>query len=128
MHTMDVLAASVAMGWMPFFPQFDRNSLDLADEADAAGVDGAGSTWRSNSPPGDLKLAVTDPDDPRNWPRVLTAWRANLLGSSSKGNEYFLQHLLGTTRSNLRATPTVPDLRPRDVGLGRRTSPRASST
>ena len=33
MHTMDVLAASVAMGWMPFFPQFDRNSLDLADEA-----------------------------------------------------------------------------------------------
>ena len=27
-HTMDVLAASVAMGWMPFFPQFDRSSLD----------------------------------------------------------------------------------------------------
>ena len=38
MHTMDVLASSVAMGWMPFFPQFDRNSLDLADEAAAAGV------------------------------------------------------------------------------------------
>ena len=37
-HTMDVLAASVAMGWMPFFPQFDRSSLDLADEADAAGT------------------------------------------------------------------------------------------
>ena len=33
---------------------------------------------------------------------MLTAWRANLLGSSSKGNEYFLRHLLGTT-SNLRA-------------------------
>ena len=46
---------------------------------------------------------------------MLTAWRANLLGSSSKGNEYFLQHLLGTTRSNLRATPTMPELRPRDV-------------
>ena len=27
---------AVAMGWMPFFPQFDRSSLDLADEADAA--------------------------------------------------------------------------------------------
>ena len=37
-HTMDVLAASVAMGWMPFFPQFDRSSLDVADEADAAGT------------------------------------------------------------------------------------------
>ena len=23
-------------------------------------------------------------------------WRANLLGSSAKGNEYFLRHLLGT--------------------------------
>ena len=40
-HTMDVLAASVAMGWMPFFPQFDRSSLDVADEADAAGIAGA---------------------------------------------------------------------------------------
>ena len=46
---------------------------------------------------------------------MLTAWRANLLGSSSKGNEYFLQHLLGTTRTNLRATPTVPELRPNDI-------------
>ena len=51
---------------------------------------------------GRLHLAVTDPDDPRNWPRVLSIWRANLLGSSSKGNEYFLRHLLGTD-SNLQA-------------------------
>ena len=29
------------MGWMPSFPQFDRNPLELADEADAAGVDPA---------------------------------------------------------------------------------------
>ena len=27
---------------------------------------------------------------------MLTIWRANLLGSSAKGNEYFLRHLLGT--------------------------------
>ena len=114
MHTMDVLAASVAMGWMPFFPQFDRNSLELADEADAAGVP-VPEYVAQQLVSGELKLAVTDPDDPGNWPRVLTAWRANLLGSSSKGNEYFLQHLLGTTRSNLRATPTDVELRPRDV-------------
>ena len=42
------------------------------------------------------KFAIDDPDAPENWPRVLTVWRANLLGSSSKGNEYFLKHLLGT--------------------------------
>ena len=29
------------MGWMPSFPTFDRNPLDLADEAEAAGVDPA---------------------------------------------------------------------------------------
>ena len=44
----------------------------------------------------------------------LTLWRANLLGSSSKGNEYFLRHLLGTHYS-LRAEQTPPDRRPRDV-------------
>ena len=113
-HTMDVLAASVAMGWMPFFPQFDRSSLDVADEADAAGTP-VPQYVAQQLASGELKLAVTEPDDPRNWPRVLTAWRANLLGSSSKGNEYFLQHLLGTTRNNLRAAPTVPELRPRDI-------------
>ena len=113
-HTMDVLAASVAMGWMPFFPQFDRSSLDVADEADAAGTP-VPQYVAQQLASGGLRLAVTEPDDPKNWPRVLTAWRANLLGSSSKGNEYFLQHLLGTTRTNLRATPTIPELRPNDI-------------
>ena len=112
-HTMDVIAAATAMGWMPFFPQFDRNSLTLADEADAAGRP-VPEYVAQQLASGKLKLAVTDPDNPANWPRVLTAWRANLLGSSSKGNEYFLRHLLGTT-SNLRAQQTAEHLRPRDV-------------
>ena len=38
-HTMDVLASAAAMGWRPFYPQFDRSSLDVADEAHAAGRD-----------------------------------------------------------------------------------------
>jgi len=45
---------------------------------------------------------------------VLTLWRANLLGSSAKGNEYFLEHLLGAG-SNLRASETPEDLRPGEV-------------
>ena len=36
------------------------------------------------------------PDAPENWPRNLFVWRSNLLGSSGKGHEYFLKHLLGT--------------------------------
>ncbi|MFP5483932.1 MAG: molybdopterin-dependent oxidoreductase, partial [Gammaproteobacteria bacterium] len=35
-------------------------------------------------------------DSPENWPRNLFVWRSNLLGSSGKGHEYFLKHLLGT--------------------------------
>ncbi|WP_230871340.1 nitrate reductase subunit alpha [Mycobacterium canetti] len=112
-HTMDVLAAAAAMGWTPFYPQFDRSSLDVTDEARAAGME-ISAYVAEQLASGQLKLAVTDPDNPANWPRVLNVWRANLMGSSSKGNEYFLRHLLGTT-SNLRATPAPEPLRPNDV-------------
>jgi nitrate reductase alpha subunit len=112
-HTMDVITSAVAMGWSPFYPQFDRSSLDIADEARAAGRE-IPAYVAEQLASGGLKLAVTDPDNPANWPRVLDIWRANLLGSSSKGNEYFLRHLLGTT-SNLQAQPAPEALRPNDV-------------
>src|SRR5205814_10520465 len=38
----------------------------------------------------------------------------NLLGSSAKGNEYFLRHLLGTDNA-VRVTEAPPDARPQDV-------------
>ena len=41
-------------------------------------------------------MSCEDPDNPRNFPRNLFVWRSNLLGSSGKGHEYFLKHLLGT--------------------------------
>jgi nitrate reductase / nitrite oxidoreductase, alpha subunit len=41
-------------------------------------------------------MSCEDPDAPENWPRNLFVWRSNLLGSSGKGHEYFLKHLLGT--------------------------------
>ncbi|AOW92376.1 nitrate reductase subunit alpha [Rhodococcus sp. WMMA185] len=112
-HTMDVMASAVAMGWTPFYPQFDRSSLQLADEAAAQGKEVIGYVAEQLGS-GGLKLAVTDPDNPRNWPRVLSVWRSNLMGSSSKGNEYFLRHLLGTD-SNLQSEQAGEDLRPHDV-------------
>lgn len=36
MHTADSIAQSARLGWMPFYPQFDRNPLDVADEAQSA--------------------------------------------------------------------------------------------
>ena len=48
MHTIDTIALSARLGWMPSYPQFDRNPLDLADEIAAeaeAGGDVAAPTW-----------------------------------------------------------------------------------
>ncbi|MET0641689.1 MAG: nitrate reductase subunit alpha, partial [Jiangellaceae bacterium] len=113
LHTADTLALSARLGWMPSYPQFDRNPLDLADEVAAAGQV-APAYLAEQIASGNLRFACEDPDAPENWPRCLTLWRANLLGSSSKGNEYFLKHLLGT-HSTLRAQETPADRRPRDV-------------
>jgi nitrate reductase alpha subunit len=112
-HTMDLLASSVAMGWSPYYPQFDRSSLEVVDEAHAAGRDVADYVAEQLGQR-KLKLAVTDPDNPVNWPRVLTVWRANLIGSSGKGGEYFLRHLLGTD-SNIQVQPPEDGMRPVDV-------------
>ncbi|MGW1023835.1 nitrate reductase subunit alpha [Streptomyces sp. NPDC002577] len=109
MTGVDCLALSARSGWMPSYPTFDRNPLDLGD---AFGDPVAQVVAQLRT--GELKFAVEDPDAPQNWPRVLTLWRANLLGSSAKGAEYFTKHLLGT-HSSLRAEEAAEGERPRDV-------------
>ncbi len=108
----DNIALASRLGWMPSYPTFNRNPLDLADEATRLGkdpskyiVDGLKS--------GHLQFACEDPDAPENFPRCLTVWRSNLLGSSAKGNEYFLKHLLGTD-SNVEARDE-DGVRPQEV-------------
>ncbi len=83
------------MGWLPSAPQLEDNPLGIAAKAAAAGKepkDFVAGALKS----GELKLSCNDPDNPKNWPRNLFVWRSNLLGSSGKGHEYFLKHLLGT--------------------------------
>lgn len=84
------------MGWLPSAPQFEANSLKLAREAEAAGLDPKDYVLNELAT-GRLKLSCNDPDNPVNWPRNLFVWRSNILGSSGKGHEYFLKHLLGTS-------------------------------
>ncbi|TXN30604.1 nitrate reductase subunit alpha [Lacisediminihabitans profunda] len=108
--TADCLVESAKRGWMPSFPTFNRNSLDLVDDAAAAGMDPAQYVVESLKD-GSLAYACEDPDAPENFPRVLVVWRANIIGSSGKGNEYFLKHLLGTD-SAVRAPESPPDKRP----------------
>ncbi len=113
MTTADQLALSARLGWMPSYPTFNRNPLDLADEATAAGMEPAAYVV-SQLASGELSFACEDPDAPENWPRVLMMWRANLFGSSGKGNEYFLRHLLGAT-DNIQGREAAEEFRPKDV-------------
>ncbi len=83
------------MGWLPSAPQLGRNPLELAREAEALGVDPKAHVVESLKS-GALQMACEDPDNPQNFPRNLFVWRSNLLGSSGKGHEYLLRHLLGT--------------------------------
>ncbi|HXM57683.1 MAG TPA: nitrate reductase subunit alpha [Candidatus Dormibacteraeota bacterium] len=110
----DCYALAARLGWLPAFPSFDRNPLDLAAAAEAAGAD-IGDHVVGELRAGRLRFAAEDPDAPGNWPRVLTIWRANLLGSSGKGHEYFLKHLLGTSDPAVRAEETPAHLRPSEV-------------
>ncbi|WBM80236.1 nitrate reductase subunit alpha [Cryobacterium breve] len=111
--TADCLVESAKRGWMPSYPTFNRNSLDLVDDAVAAGVDPAQYVVESLED-GSLAYSVEDPDAPENFPRVMVVWRANVLGSSGKGNEYFLKHLLGTT-SAVRAPESPSEKRPKTM-------------
>lgn len=110
---MDLLSQSVRLGWTPSYPTFDRSSLELADDAAAAGME-APAFVAQELKAGRLKFAVEDPEAEENHPKVLSLWRSNLLGSSAKGNEYFLRHLLGTD-SSATAAEASPEDRPKTV-------------
>jgi nitrate reductase alpha subunit len=112
-HTMDLQVKAVLLGWLPFYPQFNRNSLELVREAQAAGAktDEEIRRWiveqlRS----GKLEFSVQDPDAPENWPRLWLIWRGNALMSSAKGHEFFLKHYLGTHTNAIAEEITGEDI------------------
>jgi nitrate reductase alpha subunit len=103
-HLADYNVIAARLGWLPSYPQFNRNPLQLCKEAvenGAASDEEIISYVVERLKKGEIKFALEDPDSPENWPRLLFLWRANLLGASGKGHEYFLKHLLGTDHSVL---------------------------
>lgn len=103
-HYADYNVMAARLGWLPSYPQFDRNSLELYEDAAKAGAKSPEEV--ANYVAGqlknkELKFSIEDPDDERNFPRVMFVWRANLISSSGKGHEYFLKHLLGTSHGLL---------------------------
>ncbi|WP_457653253.1 nitrate reductase subunit alpha [Rhodocaloribacter sp.] len=98
-HHADLIFKAVRMGWMPFYPQFDRNTLELCREAvelgmksDEAIVDYVLRKLKTK----ELGYAVADPEAEENFPRVWYIWRGNAIMGSMKGHEYLLKHYLGT--------------------------------
>ena len=92
---LDYNVRAERMGWLPSAPQFQTNPLGIVDQAKKAGQDPVDYTVQQLQS-GALKMACEDPDNPQNFPRNMFIWRSNLLGSSGKGHEYMLKHLLGT--------------------------------
>ncbi|SDT44160.1 nitrate reductase subunit alpha [Microlunatus soli] len=112
-HTADTIAQSARLGWMPFYPQFAANPLDVADQAQQAVSSGTANSAAGyvaeELRSGRLQPAIADIDAEQNWPRTLVLWRSNLFGSSAKGDEYFLQNLLGTQANVLGSeNPKAP--------------------
>jgi nitrate reductase alpha subunit len=115
-HPADYNVIAARLGWLPSYPQFDQNPLDICEEAagqgartDAEIIAYAAAKLRS----GELGFAIEDPCHPRNIPRILFLWRANLLGASGKGHEYFLKHLLGADHAVMNEENRA--MRPREM-------------
>ena len=114
-HSADYNVMAARLGWLPSYPQFNRNPIDLCREATEAGATTdqeiiAHAVDQLKN--GRMRFAVEDPDHPDNFPRVFFLWRANLLGASGKGHEYFLKHLLGVDNAVLN---TDSSQRPEEV-------------
>jgi len=98
MHPADVNALSARLGWLPSYPQFSQNSIDLVKESRKAGASSETDVIKDmveKIKSGDIEWAMENPNDERNFPKVFFNWRSNLLGDSGKGHEYFAKHLIG---------------------------------
>ena len=101
-------------------PALQPQPLELAAEA-AAWARPTGErveNRRAAEGPAALDVAFADPDNLVNWPRNLIVWRANLIGTSAKGHEYFLKHLLGAQNGVMQEGGEGGCLHPGEVARG----------
>lgn len=99
MHTADWAVMSVRNGWMPYYPQYNKNNFEIVKDAEKSGAqsdDEIRNYIVDQLKTGALKHSVVEPDEEINFPRVWFIWRGNAIGTSAKGHEYFLDHYLGT--------------------------------
>jgi nitrate reductase / nitrite oxidoreductase, alpha subunit len=115
-HSADYNVMAARLGWLPCYPTFNQNGIDLFKEVETAGLKTAadiGQYVAKKLKDRHIQFSIEDPDNPVNFPRNLFVWRANLISSSGKGHEYFLKHLLGTTNGLLNEDDD--SIRPEEV-------------
>lgn len=99
-HPADYNVLAGRLGWLPSYPQFNRNSLQITEEATKEGKTTTPEIVeyvKDQLVSGKMNFAIEDPDAPENFPRTLFVWRSNLVSSSAKGQEYFMKHLFGAS-------------------------------
>jgi nitrate reductase alpha subunit len=112
LHTIDFNIKAVRLGWLPFYPQFNENSLRIVEAAQQEGAksDEDIRKWIIDRlKEGKLKFAIEDPDAVENSPKVWFIWRGNAIASSAKGHEFFLKHVVGAPNSNAMARELARD-------------------
>ena len=112
-HPADYNVTAAKLGWLPSYPQFNKNSLLFAEEAKENGDDSNEAILQraiNEVKTKETKFAVEDPDLRKNHPKTLFVWRSNLISSSAKGQEYFMKHLLVSLDFRMTATPLYSDI------------------
>lgn len=115
-HYADYNVMAARLGWLPSYPQFNKNSIEVAKEASEQGhntPEGVASYVAQQLKDRKMQFAIEDPDAEVNHPKVMFVWRANLISSSGKGHEYFLKYLLGAHNGLLNDDSET--IRPKEI-------------
>ena len=115
LHNADYNQMAIRLGWLPSYPQFDRNPLSFAKDYNTTDINEISKKVVDELKKGSLHFAAEDPDANQNQPKAFFLWRSNLFASSGKGAEYFMKHLLGA-ENGLLAKPN-DRVKPQDMIL-----------
>ena len=115
MGTADALALSARMGWMPSYPTFDRNPLDLADDVEASGLVGRRLRGRPAAESGELGFACRGPGRARELAAGADHVASEPVRVQRQGQRVLPQAPAGHGVIAVRADETPEHRRPRDI-------------
>ena len=115
------------LGWLPSYPTFDRNPLELADAAKLAGAT-VSDYVVDELKAGRLRFACEDPDAPDNCPRVLTSGARTCSARRARATSTSSSTCSAPDEHGVTAQETAARAPARRRCAGTRRRPRASST